>query len=230
MAFPATYRSLQDSVINKLRLDDTADRPKVKDWINQIYADAVVETEALQKGDTMAVTPNVGSYTLPAAIIRMLQMTMASAASPTSYGAPLEQVTLEEILALRQSAQVAVTNNGTPAKYAVVGIQEIELWPTPTAADTLLMYYSYLPTALVADGDTLVLPEPFGSKLIEYGTLAEAADYIGDPDQDRYRAMYENWLAKLRTHLNRRRGRGTGQFRVIGAPMVSVGRDIDLGR
>jgi hypothetical protein len=230
MAFPATYKSIQDSVINKLRLDDTADRPKVKDWINQIYADACVETEALQKGDTMAVTPNTGSYTLPAAIIRMLQMTMASASAPTSYGAPLEQVTLEEILALRESAQVAVTNNGTPAKYAVVGIQEIELWPTPTAADTLLMYYSYLPTALSADGDTLVLPEPFGSKLIEYGTLAEAADYIGDADQDRYRALYENWLAKLRTHLNRRRGRGTGQFRIIGAPLVSVGRDIDLGR
>jgi hypothetical protein len=91
------------------------------------------------------------------------------------------------------------------------------------------MYYSYLPTALAVDTDTSVLPEPFGSKLLEYGALAEAADYVGDPDHDRYRTLYESWLAKLRIHLNRRRGRGTGHFRVIGAPLVSVGRDVDLG-
>lgn len=228
MAYPATFLSLQDSVINKLRMD-TADRSKVRDWINQVYADACVETEVLQKGDTMAVTPNVGSYTLPSQVIRMIEIAMASAASPTSYGPPLEQVSLDQIIGLRQSSQVASTNNGTPSKYAVVGIQEIELWPTPTSADSLLMYYSYLPTALSADADTPVLPEPFGSKLLEYGALAEAADFVGDPDQDRYRALYENWLAKLRVHLNRRRGAGAGQLRVMGAPLVTLGRDIDRG-
>lgn len=229
MAFPSTFVSLQDAVIKKLRLDDTLDRPKVKDWLNQVYAQVCIETEALQKADTMTTTANVGSYLIPVQILRMKELVLAPASSPTSYGGPLQQVSLDEILAWRQGNQVSGTNNGTATRYALAGLNQLELYPTPSGVDTLLMYYVYLPAALTADTDVPVLQEPFASKLLEYGALAEAADFIKDPDQDRYRALYEDWMRRFRTHLSRRRGVGPGQMRVMGAPLVAVGRDIDLG-
>jgi hypothetical protein len=229
LAYPATFLSIQDAVISKLRLDATADRNRVKDWINQVYAQVCLETEALQKADAMDTTANVASYTLPAQVLRMREIVSAAAASPTSYGPPLQQVSLDEILSLRQSGQVAYTNNGAAAKYALDGMTQLELYPTPTQIDKLLFYYVYLPTALAADADVPVLPEPFASKILEYGALVEGSDFISDPDQDRYRAIYEDWIRRLRVHLSRRRGSGPGQFRVLGAPPVSVGRDIDTG-
>ena len=229
MAYPATFLSLQDAVIGKLRLDATADRSRVKDWINQVYAQVCLETEALQKADAMDVTANVASYTLPAAVLRMREIVSAASSSPTSWGPPLEQVTLDEILSLRQSGAIAYTNNGAAVKYALDGMTQLELYPTPTQVDKLLFYYVYLPTALSGDADVPVLPEPFASKILEYGALAEGADFVSDPDFDRYRAIYEDWLRRFRVHIARRRGSSVGQMRVLGAPLVSVGRDIDTG-
>ena len=44
MAFPSTFLDIQNAVINKLRLDSTNDLSKVKDWINQVYYEACIET------------------------------------------------------------------------------------------------------------------------------------------------------------------------------------------
>ena len=56
MAFPSTFVDLQNDVIQRLRLDATADLPKVKDWLNQVYAQVCVETEANVTVATMALT------------------------------------------------------------------------------------------------------------------------------------------------------------------------------
>jgi hypothetical protein len=229
VAYPATFLSLQEAVIGKLRLDATADRDRVKDWLNQVQAQVCLETEALQKADTMPATANVASYTLPDAVLRMRKIVSAPESSPSSFGVPLQEVTLDEILTLRQSGQVAYTNQGAPAKYALDGMTQLELYPTPAAPDVLLFYYVYLPPPMVADAAEPELPEPYASKILEYGALAEGADFLSDPDQDRYRALFEDWLRRFRVHLSRRRGSSTGQFRVLGSPLVGVGRDIDLG-
>jgi hypothetical protein len=229
MAYPSTFLDLQDAVIGKLRLDPTPDRPRVKDWINQVYAQVCVETEATQKQDTVTTTIDTASYNLPDAVIRVREIVSAGASDPTSYGPPLEQVSLDELLTLRQSGTVAYTNQGAATKYALAGMNQLELYPTPTSVDTLLLFYVYLPAALVGDAAISALPEPYASKLLEYGALAEAADFIGHPEQDRYRALYEDWLRRFRTHLARRRGAGAGQLRVMGEPVVAYARDIDRG-
>jgi len=45
MAFPSTFLDLQSSVLNKGKLDDQLDTQRIKDWINQTYYQAVLETE-----------------------------------------------------------------------------------------------------------------------------------------------------------------------------------------
>lgn len=227
MAFPSTFLSLQDSVINKLRLQST-DRAKVKDWLNQVYAQVCVETECLQTWTALPTTGNYGTYTLPAGVLRI--KALAPSGSNVDYAGPLQQVSLDEILNLRVLNTTAPVNNGAPAKYALAGMNQLELWPTPTVAGTLLIYYVALPNALNLDADVPILQEPYGSKLLEAGATAEAAEFVNHPDAGYYRQLHEDWTRRFKIHLNRRRGRDGGQVPVGHVGPVSIARDIDLGR
>ena len=67
MAYPSTFVQLQNEVIDRLRLDSIADLTRVKDWINQVYTDICVETEALQDFATSTFTSGCLLYTSDAA-------------------------------------------------------------------------------------------------------------------------------------------------------------------
>ncbi|MGZ6582155.1 MAG: phage adaptor protein, partial [Gaiellaceae bacterium] len=116
MAFPATFKDLQDQVIAKARLDATADRPKTKDWINRVYARIAVETEALQTSAMMVVTPNVASYTISTSILRIKSMT--SAPPGGGYGPPLEEVSLDQIEIWRQTGTTSPVANEALSQHA----------------------------------------------------------------------------------------------------------------
>lgn len=226
MAFPSTYLNLQDKILRRLRLDPTADRATVKDVLNVIYAQVCVETEALQAAATMTATAGASTYLLPLQVLRIKEMTAAAVAG--SYGPPLQQVSLDEILSLRQSAQVAAANSGASSRYALIGMNQLELWPTPTQADTLLLYYVYLPVALNADTDIPGLQEPYATQILFYGALSELADDMSDPAEINYRQLYDMWMAKFRGHLNRRHSGVSTQFRVVGEQQLVAARDRDV--
>lgn len=128
---------------------------------------------------------------------------------------PMIQTSLDYILRRRQASGGVGTASGYITHYALLGLNDLEVYPTPQSADTVTVYYVALPTALSANGDTPVLQEPYASKVLEYGALAEAGDYKGDPMTDEYRALYQMWMAKLKTHITRRAGSQPGQFRVF---------------
>lgn len=230
MAFPSTFTDLQAKVTRKLRLDtsNATDVQDVKDWLNQTYAKVVLETEALQQAATMALTPNVSSYTLPSAIIRIKWMAAAAASTPTAYGPPLKAVTLEDILIRRQSDYITTATGSSVGMYALVGIQEIEVYPTPTAADILLVYYSYLPTALSAGSDVPVIAEPYASELLEYGALARGGEFVEHPRTEEWAGLYEDALRRFRKQVNRKQGGGTMQFALPGVPSIPYQSSADL--
>jgi hypothetical protein len=227
MAFPSTYQNLQDKVIRRLRLDPTADRATVQDILNVIYAQICVETEALQAAATMVVSAGASTYLLPVQVLRIKEMTSA-AAGGTAYGPPLVQASLDEILNLRQSGQSTPTNAGAATRYALIGMNQLELWPTPSNADTLLLYYVYLPTPLSGPGDTPLLQEPYATQILFYGALAELADDMSDPAEGDYRQLYDMWMAKFRVHLNRRHSGVSTQLRVVGKRQLVAARDQDV--
>lgn len=201
MSFPATFQDIQASVIKKLRLSTANDTAAVKDWINAAYADAAMETEYFQTAAQITLTANSSVYTLPAAIGRMKSLTIRPAGG-TAYGRELEEVNLSRLQELRYTGAV-VASGDSATRYALVGAQQLELWPVPQSADILRVYYVYLPTPLSANGDFPVFPEPYGSKVLEYGALAEAAEFLEDPGENNFRQMSLYWQRKLRQHKNR---------------------------
>jgi hypothetical protein len=217
MAFPSTFADIQQAVIEKATLDPVLDLPKVKDWLNQVYFQAAVETEAISGEATMAMTAGVGSYVFPAAVARIRQMAVQPAGS-TQFSAPLILTTLDEILQRRQSGQSAQATH-----YTLVGINGLEVWPTPSAADMITVYYVSYPIALSAAGDVPVFEEPYASKILEFGALAEAGDFKGDPATAGWAADYTDWMGRYRAHLERKRGIIPGQFHQWGEPAVTYG-------
>lgn len=239
MAYPATFLSLQDAVMGKLRMKSAADRSKVKDWLNQTYADVCVEMEVLQDGDTAPLTPNVSSYQIDPLIIRF-KMLAIQPENSDAFGAPLEATSLEHILQLRQGNPVSAINDGSPTKYALLGLAgdrnsgdghgQLELWPTPTAVDLLLVYFVYLPQPLQGDGDVPVLQEPWGSDLLEQGASFKGAQFLRDLDMmPFYRDEYERGKRRFRAHMNRRQQgpvqalRFAHQHRWVPSPSVDLG-------
>lgn len=152
------------------------------------------------------------TYTLGASIMRIKEMVITPIGATVSK--PLRQSTLDEILSRRQAAGGVQNFGGYVTHYALLGLSDLEVWPTPQAVDVIKAYYVAAPTALSADGDVPVLPEPFASKVLEFGALAEAADFKGDPAGPQWEGEYQEWLQKLRTHLTRKQGNQPGQFRI----------------
>lgn len=200
MSYPSQFLDLQNAVIAKLRLDPTSDRAKVRDWINQVYVQAVVETGSNQTYQSTTLTAGTSTYTLPTAIFEIDQIVLTPSDQSTP-NRPLELVTLATLLDRRSGGPV-----GSPACYAMVGDDQFEVSPIPTAADTLTFWYTAQPTPLSADSDVPDLSEPYASKLLEYGALAEGADFKMDPRMDEYRALFEQWQGKYRRHLRRKQG------------------------
>jgi hypothetical protein len=209
MAFPSTFTDIQQAVIEKATLDPVLDLPKTKDWINQVYFQAAVETEAISGEATMSLTAGSGSYALPAQVARIRQMSVQPSGS-TVFNAPLILTTLDEILQRRQAGQQGSYPQAT--HYTMVGINGFEVWPTPSAADVITIYYVSYPTALSANTDVPVFEEPYASKILEYGALAEAGDFKGDPATGQWAADYTDWMGRYRAHLERKRGIIPGQF------------------
>jgi hypothetical protein len=217
VAYPATFLDIQDAVIAKGRLDATNDRAKVKDWINQTQANVCINSEVLVTFADMATTAATVSYTLAATAVRIKGLYVTSGG--VQYK-PLEPISLERMLELRQSGGGSQTITGTLRYYCLVGLDQFELYPTPNGTETLTLYYVRQPNPLVNDTDVPELPEPYASKLLEYGALVEAADFKRDDQQQYYQQQYQQWLQFLRANLNRKRGGIPEQMMVYGSPTL----------
>lgn len=221
MAYPSTFLDLQNSVIKKARLNATSDLSSVKDWLNQVYAQACIELEANIDKTTATLTAGTSSYdlsVLASGVVRIKQMYVTPVGGTQSR--PLRVTSLEQILAWQQASGGATVSNGTVIWYSLSGLNRIDFYPTPGSADTLTIYYVKQPTALSANTDTTILPEPYASKVLEYGTLAEAADFKGDPSETEYRQLHAVWMQKLKAHITRRASGQPGQFNTLPSRLI----------
>jgi hypothetical protein len=194
-------------------MDSSADLSKIKDWINQRYAQVCIEVEVKQNLATMALTANTSNYTLPSVVERIEAMYVTPVGG--TRGPALVETSLSDIIDRQRGT--GSTNGNTVTSYAVLGVDEFVVWPTPSAADTITIYYVGLPTALTADADVPVLHEPWCSKLLFHGPASDAATFQKDAQMAQWHAaQFEEWIRRYRTHLNRKKGTTTRQFRVLG--------------
>ncbi len=202
MAYPGLFLDIQTSVAAKLRLTLADDQTKIQDWINQTYADVAVETRCFQKQGTAAMTAGVATYLLDAQILHIELLTVTQAGGTAYF--PLVECQLDEILNYQATS---AGGSGPSRRYCLIGLNEIVVWPTPAAADTMNIWYSYLAPPLVDDNDTALFPEPFASKILEYGALVQGAEWKRDiMVLGQYQQQYQSWLGAFQRYLNRKGG------------------------
>lgn len=229
MAFPSTFVDIQNNVINKLRLDSVNDLAKVKEWINQAYYQTCIESdfyEASTTGTTLvAGNTNVA---VPSNIVK-IEYIAPTGSDGTLWG-PMDLVTLEEVLELRAWAGGTIST-GAPSRYAYRSSSSdtIEFWPNAAGGETLNFYGSQLPTALSADTDTPIFPEPYATKVLEYGALVQAAEFKKDPLLADLNAVYIDWQQRLKAFMNQRIGAKTQQLRVERMRPFPHRNDTDIG-
>lgn len=233
MAYPSQFSDIYNAVIHNLRLDPTNDTAKVKDAVNQAYYQVVVETEAYPAIATTTLTPGTNSYTLPSAISRLKSVNVTPVGGFATR--PLLRISIDRMLAYRSAAAGPGTNNGTVYSYCLLGLNELEVYPSPQNADTLTFYYTQRPTALSGDTDVPIIPEPYATDCLVYGAQARVAQFSGDPDLGYYQQLFNDSMQRLQTHINRLTGRVTGQFNLQDDklwpphdPSVDI-RDFDYG-
>lgn len=170
------------------------------EWINQAVTDVVLRTRCKVSSTTIAMSAGTKDYTLDTAILQILEAYITS--SNQDYA--LERITVEEILRLRRTT----ASNTSPARYyALAGANLLMVWPTPSASDTITVYYVPRPATLSSGSDTpSEIPTEF-HKLVEWYALAEAADYDDDGSSGvgaYYLQRYEKGIAEAKKAIARK--------------------------
>src|SRR5215831_14419237 len=230
VAFPSTFADLQAAVIAKTRLDpnNAADVSKTKDWINQAYYRVTLETETIQGQTTLALVSGTATYALPT-LTKRIKWAVVQMSGQVFNGPPLRLTSFDEILWRRKASGGGNVTQGTATMYTVQG-NNIELWPTPGGADTMTIYYVGYPPLLSAGTDVPQMDEPYASKLLEFGALIDASDYIKDILAGyTYPQSFQDWLYRYRQHLSRKQGTQSLTFRNPTGTMVPHDNSTDTG-
>lgn len=148
------------------------------DWINDAMREIVLDNDLLKIRSTSTTLANQSNYGLPADILRFLSVSFD--------GQAIEEISLQEarrqVPNLDNAATFAV---GTPQSYWQYG-NEMFLYPAPSSAKTLTLYYNRNPTLVTVVGDTPELPARYDNRLVEY-CLAQAAEMDDDDAKAQYK-------------------------------------------
>jgi len=164
-------------------------------WVNEAQRDIARRAEYLQDNQDIAVSDGDGEYTLPSNLLRLTRVEFVPTGQTQVY--TLEFVdfsSVDEYYGLNK------TSEGYPDIFTVWGFPpsaKIQLYPVPSVAGTLTVYYYRTPTD-IADNDTATLEIPDGwvdLVIIYVESLARRKDR--DPMWQEVRADYESKLAEM---------------------------------
>lgn len=220
---------MQNNVTDKARLDYEEDVDRIQDWINAAYYTACIETNFFEASSSAtALAANATSATVPSSIVKIEYIVPTG--SDGSVWGPMTETNMEEILKVR-AYQGGQTSTGAPSRYAYrsSSAPTIEFWPNAGGGEVLTFYGLKLPTALSADADLPIFPEPY-SKVIEYGALVHAAEFQKDMlTVQQFQAQYDMWLQRFRGFNNVRVGSMVQQFQVEGQRPWPKANSVDQG-
>lgn len=166
----AQYSDLKLAVADWLSRADLDQQ--IPDFIHLAEAtlNKVVRSTRMTANADVTVNASTRKAALPADMLEPIYVTLK-----TDEDFPLEQVSPEQLVALRRSRMRA---QGTPRFYAIVG-RNIEVCPTPASQITLDVAYYQQITTLSGDSDTnwVLQYEP---DLYLYTSLLHAAPFLQD--------------------------------------------------
>lgn len=231
MSYPSDFVTIQNAVIQKARLDSTLDLAKVKDWINQTYYRVCVEVEyySVTSAISAPLAAQASSVAVPTNILG-IDYIVPTGIDGSSWG-PMEMVGYQEMFELR-AWQGGTIPLGAPSRYAFnsATTNSIDFYPNAGGGETLTFYGFGLPPALVADADKPIFPEPYASKVLEYGTLCDASEFKKDIFMlNQYEQQYQQWVMAFRAFTTGRRGDRVMQFPVDLQRPYPRGNSVDTG-
>lgn len=174
--------------------------PELRRWINDGAKDLCRRTEILQTRREIPVESGTREYTLPDDVIRVYRATYTPDGSNQSVY-PLEYRDFNNMDAVWWTQQ-AVTSS-TPHLFTMWGYPpalKLILYPIPSEAGTVELFYYSLPAELATDGtaaDTaLGIPEGWDDPVVDF------AEYMAlrkdrDPRWQEAKALYEEHVATL---------------------------------
>lgn len=134
-------------------------------WINDGQLEIVRKTECLEGLATTVTTVEDESYSVPTEFIRIERVTYD--------GNRLQEITMEKLDELypnRDSSDVS----GEP-EYYYLWSRNIWLYPAPSSAKSLAIYYIKIPNELSADEEDPEIPVTFHNAIVRY-CLAQAKE------------------------------------------------------
>lgn len=214
----ATLGDLRLRVSAKIGLDNNVpgDQQLLDSWINEGVTDVLLRTHCKVLPAQISLAVGQGDYVLDLAILQIVDAYLGSTS--------LERVRPEEIIDMRKGA-------GGRSSYAVAGLNLLMLYPTPSSASVLNLYYVPRPLALsasTASPDEIV---PEFHKAVEYYALMQAADYDDDESSEqgrRYSDEYEKWIRLIRVAMDKRGGNELPKFKVGASTPVRTHPSQDL--
>jgi hypothetical protein len=191
----ANFAQLKAKVTRKLGLDSTTgsdEQNMVGEHLNEAVLDVLLETHLRVSVGTATLAANESDYELDADILAIDTVLAGTV--------PMVRMSPDQILDLRRGS---ATSSSGVMRYAVSGSNLLMVWPTPSSASTLTIYFVPKPTAMSADTHD-PSESTYGGipvehhKGLELYALWQGADYDNNPKADAYYGQYTAWQAKIR--------------------------------
>jgi hypothetical protein len=131
-------------------LDTTAaaaDEVEIDRRVNEGATDFMLRTGIKVQQGNPTLTANEGDYTLDTDILDIMDVYSTSG----SQDYRMERISVPELLEMRRGASTMV---GPARYYATAGANLLMVYPTPTGADELTVYFVPRPVTLSAPSDT----------------------------------------------------------------------------
>lgn len=189
---PQTFRDLQLEALGN-DFDSSVYLTRTKQWLNDAMKDVArrVNVPSLEATATVSVVADTVSYPVPADMLRLLELVDV----PRRY-------LLREVD--RTTLDMAANARATPTAFALFDNQ-IVLWPTPDAPNTLTLRYQQNPLALAVDADvsTATVPDEYAHMLV---CFVRARLFAAEDDFEAaafWKAEYTEQLTRMKADVQR---------------------------
>lgn len=208
----ATLTTLRTQVYARLGLDSTAagnDEARTTEYLNQGVREVLLRTHCYVKCADLTLTTDTWKYDLPTSMLQLREVYSDSSTGSVQ----LERVSTENLLSLRRAADT--TSDPSVMRYAVEGSNLFMVWPTPSSAAVLDVFYVPKPTEMSSgshDPSNATyggVPSEFHHAILLYA-LAQMADQEDDGSSkmgDKYMMEFEQEIRRVKAHVNRKGGR-----------------------
>lgn len=204
----ATLGTIRNYVKANIGLAQTAagtEELLVDEWANDAVLDVLQRTHCHVNCLDLALTANTWKYDLPTAVLAVKEIYRES------DGEPLIHVGPDEIIELRRTTPAGATDTSR-MRFAILGHNMLAVWPTPTTALALDVWYVPKPTSMSDAAHDLAsstygrIPAGAHQRAVELFTLAKAAEYANDKPSAQgqsYWGQYELALKRAQGIQNR---------------------------